>query len=87
MIYKGKPVNFSPRPWPRSQDLTDLLSINFAINILPRLKFQEWGSLVGQNPYYYRLDPTSALDVDFPKDFEYCELLYKNRLETRIESS
>tara|TARA_B100001248_G_scaffold261690_1_gene253681 strand:+ start:2051 stop:2725 length:675 start_codon:yes stop_codon:yes gene_type:complete len=77
IIYKGKPLNFQPNPWPRSQDLKDTYEINFAVNILPRDKMVEWGSLHGVNPYYYPVPEESAMDIDFPIDFEICEYIYK----------
>ena len=33
-FYKGKPVNFKTTPWPISQDLRPLISLQFVINIL-----------------------------------------------------
>ena len=36
IIFKNKPINFKPIPWPRSQDLKPLISLPFVINILRR---------------------------------------------------
>jgi len=44
---------------------------------LPRDKMVEWGSLHGVNPYYYPVPEESAMDIDFPIDFEICEYIYK----------
>ena len=77
IIYKGKPLNFQPNPWPRSQDLKDTFEINFAVNILPRDKMIQWGSLHGERPHYYPVGEECAMDIDFPIDFEICEYIYK----------
>lgn len=77
IIYKNRPLNFQPNPWPRSQDLKDTYEINFAVNILPRDKMMAWGSLHGENPYYYSVPEECAMDIDFPLDFEICEYIYK----------
>ena len=46
VFYNGVPVNFSPSPWPRSQDLNGLCSLPFVINILKRQDMIRWGSCV-----------------------------------------
>ena len=76
-IYRGEYLNFQPNPWPRSQDLEPLQSINFVTNILAREDLKNWGSLVGKKPYFWPLDKISSMDIDFPEDFEYCEYIYR----------
>ena len=36
IFYKEKPIGFKPNPWPRSQDLSDLIALSFVVNILKR---------------------------------------------------
>ncbi len=36
LFYNGKPVNFQPNPWPKSQDLTGVCAMSYVINILRR---------------------------------------------------
>lgn len=42
-FFKKKPINFKLSPWPRSQDLVQLVSLSFAINILRRKVMIKWG--------------------------------------------
>jgi len=77
VFYRGKPVNFTPCPWPRSQDLRGLYALNLAICILRRQDMEAWGSLVGGRPYFYLRDDVDFHDIDDMYDFEECEAKYK----------
>ena len=83
LFHNGSPVNFKPNPWPRSQDLEDVCAISFVINILKRQDMIKWGSCVGSNPYFYLLDPVISTDVDFQWNFDFCEMMYKKRLNKK----
>lgn len=78
-FYKKKPINFKPYPWPRSQDLTPVISLPFVINILSRKNLEKWGSCVGKNPYFFFVDPIDGTDIDEQHNFDFCEMLYKKR--------
>ena len=79
VFYKGVPVNFSPSPWPRSQDLQGTCTLPFVINILKRQDMVKWGSCVGQSPYFYYLDKLDSWDIDTQEDFDFCEMIYNQR--------
>lgn len=79
IFYQGKPVNFKPYPWPRSQDLEGMFSMSFVINLLRREDMVRWGSCVGNHPYLYEMDSVSSTDIDFAEDFEFCEMVYRKR--------
>tara|TARA_B100001142_G_scaffold235696_1_gene234112 strand:+ start:678 stop:1364 length:687 start_codon:yes stop_codon:yes gene_type:complete len=81
VFYKGKPVNFTPYPWPKSQDLQGLVSLTFTINILKREDMIRWGSCVGESPYFYYLDKVESWDIDDQADFDFCEMIYKKKLD------
>lgn len=81
VFYNEKPVNFSPFPWPRSQDLKGLSVPSFAINILKAKDLKERGTLVGERPYFFYADRILSHDIDVQSDFDFCEHLYKKSLE------
>jgi len=83
IFYKGKPVNFKPNPWPKSQDLEGVVALSFVINILRRTDMVKWGSCVGNKPYFYILDPVTSTDIDYQWDFDFCEMMYKNRISEK----
>jgi N-acylneuraminate cytidylyltransferase len=80
LFFDGKPVNFRPNPWPRSQDMKGLLAMSFVANILKREDMIKWGSTVGSNPYYFCLDRITSMDIDFQEDFDFCEMVYRQRM-------
>ena len=81
LFHKEKPVNFQPNPWPKSQDLSEVCALSFVINILKGEDMVKWGSCVGTKPYFFYLDPVISKDVDFQEDFEFCEMIYKQKAQ------
>jgi len=78
-FYKNKTINFKRSPWPRSQDLSPLISLPFVINILKKKDLIRWGSCVGKKPYFYILNSLIASDIDNQHNFDFCEFIYQNR--------
>ena len=39
---------------------------------------KERESLVGHNPFYYKIDQTESFDINTNHDFEVAEILFKN---------
>jgi len=79
LFYNGSPVNFKPNPWPKSQDLSGVYALSFVINILKRENMVKWGSCVGYKPFFYLLDPVTSTDVDYQWNFDFCEMIYRER--------
>ncbi len=84
-FYRNKPINFKRSPWPRSQDLEPLVSLPFVINILKKKDLIKWGSCVGKKPYFYKLDPKIAIDIDTQLDFDMCEIMHKYRKKYKLK--
>lgn len=77
LYYNDKPLNFTLDPWQRSQDLVGTCAINFAINILSRKNMIDLRATVGRVPYFFTIDKSIALDIDYIEDFILAEILYK----------
>lgn len=73
----GKPINYSYNKTPKSQDLPDIVSLNFAITIIDRNLMLEIGNVVGASPKFITLDKIESVDIDDELDFEFAEFLYK----------
>ena len=73
----GKPINYDISVTPKSQDLPDIVSLNFAINIIARETMIKRKNLVGYRPTFFELDKVESLDVDDFVDFKIAELMYK----------
>jgi len=74
----NKPLNYDPQNQPRSQDLPNIVALNFAISILSRKNMIKHTNVIGSNPYFYKLDEVESVDIDTPLDFFIAESLYKH---------
>ncbi len=73
----NKPINFKINKTPNSQDLPNIVKLNFAINILKTKTMSSMKSLVGRRPFLYRLDEVEGLDINSRYEFSYANFLYK----------
>ena len=71
-----KPLNYDINVTPKSQDLPDIVSLNFAITIISRQTMMERKNVVGYQPTFVVLDKVESLDVDDLIDFKIAELMY-----------
>jgi len=78
LYFKKKPINFNPKKSPNSQDLPDVVKLNFAINILKTKDMIENKSLVGKKPFFYRLNEIEGFDINTPLEFQFAEKLFIN---------
>jgi len=77
-LYKdGKALNYDPRNQPRSQDLPDIVALNFAISIISKSNMIKNSNIIGENPFFYKLNEIESVDIDTPLDFFIAEKLYK----------
>ena len=77
MYYEGKPINYTEDKKPRSQDLPNILALNSALHILPRILMEKKKSIVGYKPYLLPIDRVEATDIDDQIDFDFAEFMYK----------
>jgi CMP-N,N'-diacetyllegionaminic acid synthase len=76
-LWEGrKPLNYNAKVTPKSQDLPDIVSLNFALTIISRQTMMERKNVVGFKPNFVKLDKVEALDIDDLIDFKIAELLY-----------
>lgn len=77
MWLDGKPINYQVEKMPRSQDLPDILGLNFAVNVLSKAALIENRNVISKKPYLYKISDIEAIDVDWEVDFEFAEFMYK----------
>lgn len=75
----GRALNYDADHTPKSQDLPDIVSLNFAITIIERRTMIERASVIGHNPKFMTLDKVESLDIDDPMDFAFAEFVYKEK--------
>ncbi len=77
LYLKNKPINFKKNKAPNSQDLPDIVKLNFAVNIISKKQMQVSKSLIGKNPILYKLDEIEGFDINTPFEFNFAENLFK----------
>lgn len=73
------PINYDLRNQPRSQDLPDIMALNFAINIISKENMIKYKNVVGLKPYLFNINEIEATDIDNPIDFEFAEYVSKRQ--------
>lgn len=75
----GSPINYDYYKTPNSQDLPNIVSLNFAITISSKQEILKTGNVVSASPKFIELDSIQSIDIDTPVDFEYAEFMYKKQ--------
>lgn len=73
----GKAVNYDPSKMPKSQNLPDILALNFAVNIIRKDDILKAKSIVGISPFLYPISQTEATDIDNEIDFAFAEFYFR----------
>lgn len=79
MFKDNIPINYDLQNQPRSQDLPDILALNFACSVISKEQMIKRKNVVGEKPYIFGIDSYEAIDIDNEIDFEFSEFLYKKR--------
>jgi len=77
MYLNNIPINYDPLNQPRSQDLPDIVALNFAFSVVSKLNMINNRNIIGKNPFFYKIDEVESIDIDTPLDFFIAESLYK----------
>lgn len=73
----GKPINYEVNKSPNTQDLPDIMSINYGLSIISRELLIKNRNVVSDNPNFYVLSDLEGVDVDTFLDFRFAEFLYE----------
>ena len=66
----GKPINFDPNNFPRTQDLPDIYAETSICYVFTKETFEKYNRRVGIKPYIQEVGKIEAIDIDYPEDFE-----------------
>ena len=83
MWLDGKPVNYDPLNAPNSQDLPDIVALNFGATVVAKEDLIANHNIIGKKPQFVITSDIEAVDIDTPLDFYVAEQLY---IKTVIES-
>lgn len=74
---QGKPINFDPDHFPRTQDLPPVYAETSIAYVFKRETFLKYNRRVGIKPYIQQVGKIEAMDIDYPEDFEIANAIYK----------
>ena len=77
MWSEGKPINFDPSHFPRTQDLPDIYGETSIAYVFTKESFIKNGRRLGEKPYIKEVGKIEAMDIDYPEDFEIANAVYK----------
>ena len=78
-LYKdNKPINFDPSNALNSQDLPDILKLNFAVSIISKDLMFEQKSILGKKPFLFKVDEFEGIDINTHMEFMFAEYLFTN---------
>lgn len=72
----NKPLNYDLDNVPNSQDLPNVLKLNYGMTIIDRKTMIEKKGVVGNKPGFYNLNEVESIDIDTHFDFFIAELVY-----------
>jgi CMP-N-acetylneuraminic acid synthetase len=79
----NRPLNYNPKNSPNTQDLPNIMKLTYGINIISKKKMIEKKNVLGNKPFFFKIDEIEGIDVDNPIDFEIAEFLYKKKFKKR----
>jgi len=73
----GKPINFDPDHFPRTQDLPLVYGETSIAYVFSKKSFLKHNRRLGAYPYIKEVGKIEAMDIDYPEDFEMANAIYK----------
>ena len=77
MWLDGKPVNYDPLNAPNSQNLPDIVALNFGATITSKEDLVRNRNIIGKHPKFVLTSDIEAIDIDTPLDFYIAEQIYR----------
>lgn len=77
----GKPINFDPNHFPRTQDLPLIYGETSIAYVFTKESFIKHGRRLGSHPYIREVGKIEAMDIDYPEDFDICNAIYKEMMQ------
>lgn len=80
MWLDGAPINYDPEHAPNSQDLPNIMALNFGVTVVKKEDLIKNCNIIGKKPQFVLTDEIEAIDIDTPLDFYVAEQLYKKMI-------
>jgi len=80
---KGKPMNFDPDHFPRTQDLAPIYMETSGAFVFPKWVFEKYNRRVGVKPCLVEVEPIESSDIDTEYDMMVAQAIYKHMQESK----
>lgn len=77
MWQDGKPINFDPDHFPRTQELPLIYGETSIAYVFTKESFLKHNRRLGSHPYIKEVGKIEAMDIDYPEDFDIANAVYK----------
>lgn len=77
MWQDGRPINFNPDNFPRTQDLPLIYGETSIAYVFTKESFLKHNRRLGSKPYVKEVSRIEAIDIDYPEDFAIANAIYK----------
>lgn len=77
MWLDGKPINYDPLHAPNSQNLPDIVALNFGTTVTSRESLIHNSNIIGKHPKFVVTSDIEAIDIDTPLDYYIAEQIYR----------
>lgn len=77
MWLDGKAINYDPLNAPNSQNLPDVVALNFGTTVVSRDNLIKNHNIIGKNPDFVITSDIEAIDIDTPLDFYIASQMYQ----------
>lgn len=72
----GNAINYDPMHAPNSQNLPDIVALNFGTTVVDRSTVIKNCNIIGNKPQFVITDEIESMDIDTPLDFYIAEKMY-----------
>lgn len=77
--YKNSPINYKLDYAPNSQDLPNYFAPTFGVILANREAMLRSRNFICDNPHFYPISDTEAIDIDTELDFKFAEFLFNEK--------
>ncbi len=77
MWLDGKAINYDPYNAPNSQNLPDIVALNFGTTVVSRENLIKNRNIIGKRPDFIQVSDIEGVDIDTPLDFYVAEKIFE----------
>lgn len=81
----NEPLNYKRSIAPNSQNLPDIVALNFGFNLVYRDALIKNKNIIGERPHFVVTDDIESIDIDTPLDFYIAEQIYIKTIMNSLE--